>query len=106
LRLRYEEVEGEHMAAKAGAKSGAKTSGKKKAPARTPIPRGRLNAPELMKLLLTVEEAAHKLSVGRNAVYTLMRRGELRYITVGRIRRVPVDAVAEYVAHASKYPAA
>lgn len=60
----------------------------------------RLQSPELAKLLLTVEEVAHKLSVGRSAVYGLMRRGELRFITVGRVRRVPVDAVSEYVARA------
>jgi excisionase family DNA binding protein len=66
---------------------------------------GRLNSPELMKVLLTVDEVAHKLSVGKTAIYRLMRRGELRYITVGRVRRVPVEAVAEYVAHASRYPA-
>lgn len=78
-------------------KTAAKTKPK---PKPKPIPRNRLNAPELAKLLLTVEEVAHKLSVGRGAVYGLMRRGELRYITVGRVRRVPVDAVSEYVAHA------
>ena len=92
------------MAAKAVGKTGSK-----KAPAarsRTPIPRGRLNSPELVKLLLTVEEAAHKLSVGRGAVYGLMRRGELRYITVGRVRRVPVDAISEFVAHAMGHSAA
>ena len=69
----------------------------------------------MVKLLLTVPEVAHKLSVGRSAVYGLMRRGELRYITVGRVRRVPVDAVSEFVARAgsvngragqSGYPAA
>ena len=73
--------------------------------------RGSLGRPELVKLLLTVPEVAHKLSVGRSAVYSLMRRGELRYITVGRVRRVPVEAVSEFVAHAARsgqsgYPAA
>lgn len=91
------------MVAKAGKLAKAGKAGeniRRKTPsARSPIPRGRLNSPELMKVLLTVEETAHKLSVGRNAVYGLMRRGELRYITVGRVRRVPVDAVSEFVAH-------
>ena len=75
------------------------TQGKKRTGARG-IPYERLAAPELAKLLLTVEETAHKLSVGRGAVYGLMRRGELRYIVVGRVRRVPVDAVGEYVTRA------
>lgn len=89
-----------------------KTEPKKTAtPRRGAIPAARLKAPELVKVLLTVEEAAHKLSVGRSAVYGLMRRGELRFITIGRIRRVPVDAISEFVARAaaggrSGYPAA
>lgn len=58
-----------------------------------------------MKVLLTVDETAHKLSVGRNAVYGLMRRGELRYITVGRVRRVPIEAVSEFVANAARWVA-
>ena len=85
------------MAAK---KQQPKQQPKRKAVGKSAIPRGRLNSPELVKVLLTVEETAHKLSVGRSAVYGLMRRGELRYITVGRVRRVPVDAVSEFVAQA------
>lgn len=77
--------------------AGKQATRKKASGSKSPIPRGRLSSPELMKVLLTVEETAHKLSVGRSAVYGLMRRGELRYITVGRVRRVPVEAVSEYV---------
>ncbi|MGH2502378.1 MAG: helix-turn-helix domain-containing protein [Ktedonobacterales bacterium] len=88
------------------AKTVRKAAGKKAGGSRTPIRRGRLNSPELMKVLLTVEETAHKLSVGRSAVYGLMRRGELRYITVGRVRRVPIEAVSEFVAHARAHSAA
>lgn len=62
----------------------------------------RLNAPELVKVLLTVEEAAHTLSIGRTACYRLMKRGELRYILIGSTRRVPVDAVTEFVARAMR----
>ena len=89
-------------------KSAAKSSRPSRS-SRPTIPRNRLNSPELAKVLLTAQEAAHKLSVGRSAVYGLMNRGELRYITVGRIRRIPVDAIAEFVARAggrSGYPAA
>lgn len=84
-----------------------KTAAKSSRSSKTMIPRGRLNSPELAKVLLTVEEAAYKLSVGRGKVYVLMNRGELRYITVGRIRRIPVDAISEFVARGrSGYPAA
>lgn len=62
------------------------------------IPRHRLNSPELIKVLLTVEEAAHKLSLTRSTIYRMMGRGELRFITIGRVRRVPVEAITEVVA--------
>ncbi|HZC06480.1 MAG TPA: helix-turn-helix domain-containing protein [Ktedonobacterales bacterium] len=85
----------------------AKKATKKKTSVKTTIPLSRLKSPELAKVLLTVEEAAYKLSVGRGKVYTLMNRGELRYITVGRIRRIPVDAISEFVTKAgARYPAA
>jgi excisionase family DNA binding protein len=49
-------------------------------------------------LLLTVEEAARRLRLGRTLVYRLISSGELESITVGRLRRVPAECLAEYVA--------
>jgi excisionase family DNA binding protein len=49
-------------------------------------------------LLLTVEEAAERLRLGRTLVYRLISSGELESVTVGRLRRVPADCLAEYVA--------
>lgn len=49
-------------------------------------------------VLLTVEEAARRLRIGRTTCFALIRAGELESIDVGRLRRVPVDAPAEYVA--------
>ena len=49
-------------------------------------------------LLLTVEEAARRLSLGRTKVYEELATGRLRSVQVGRARRIPVDALAEYVA--------
>ena len=49
-------------------------------------------------LLLTVEEAARRLRLGRTLVYRLISSGELESVTVGRLRRVPADCLAEYVA--------
>ncbi|MFJ3339048.1 excisionase family DNA-binding protein [Streptomyces sp. NPDC086766] len=48
-------------------------------------------------LLLTVEEAARRLGIGRTVCYQLIGSGELESVTVGRLRKVPADAVAEYV---------
>ncbi|QNP71753.1 excisionase family DNA-binding protein [Streptomyces roseirectus] len=49
-------------------------------------------------VLLTVEEAARRLRIGRTLCFRLIRTGELESITVGHLRRVPADAPAEYVA--------
>ncbi|MBD3004333.1 excisionase family DNA-binding protein [Streptomyces sp. 5-10] len=49
-------------------------------------------------VLLTVEEAARRLRIGRTTCFALIRAGELESIPVGRLRRVPADAPAAYVA--------
>ena len=50
------------------------------------------------KLLLTPEEAAEVLSIGRTKVYALMADGDLISVRIGNSRRVPLDAVSEFVA--------
>jgi len=52
------------------------------------------NAP---KLLLTAVEAAEQLAVSRTKIYELMAAGTLRSIHIGRLRRVPVDALREFI---------
>jgi excisionase family DNA binding protein len=49
------------------------------------------------KLLLTPEEAAELLSVGRTTVYDLIRLGALPSVKIGKARRVPAAAVRVYV---------
>jgi excisionase family DNA binding protein len=51
-----------------------------------------------LQLLVTSEEAAQALRVGRSKIYELMRSGELRSVKIGGSRRVSVTALAEYVA--------
>jgi excisionase family DNA binding protein len=48
-------------------------------------------------LLLTPEEAAECLRVHRSTVYDLMRMKALRSVKIGRARRIPADALREYV---------
>jgi excisionase family DNA binding protein len=48
--------------------------------------------------LLTVEQAADRLAVGRTTVYALLRTGELDSVKVGRLRRIPLDALRAYLA--------
>lgn len=48
--------------------------------------------------LLTVEEAARRLRIGRTTCFKLVITGEIESVTVGRLRRVPPDALPAYVA--------
>ncbi|WP_084670944.1 helix-turn-helix domain-containing protein [Sporichthya polymorpha] len=68
------------------AQSHASTSGQ-----RAVIPRQR------DKLLLTAEEVAHALGIGRTKVYELMASGRLGSVTIGRLRRVPVTHLDDFV---------
>jgi excisionase family DNA binding protein len=49
------------------------------------------------QLLYKPENAGAILDVGRTTVYALMGTGELRSVKIGRSRRVPADALDEYV---------
>ncbi|WP_432014997.1 excisionase family DNA-binding protein [Streptomyces cucumeris] len=49
-------------------------------------------------VLLTVEEAARRLRIGRTTCFRLVLAGEIESVMVGRLRRVPTDAVPAYVA--------
>ena len=48
-------------------------------------------------LLLTPEEAARRLSVGRTTLYDLLARGELRSVSLGRCRRISVAELEAFV---------
>ena len=49
------------------------------------------------QLLVTPEEAARRLSVGRTTIYELMSSGELQSVNIGRSRRVPVSSLSSFV---------
>jgi len=49
------------------------------------------------KLLLTPEEAAAILSIGRTRVYELMGSGDLTSVRIGISRRIPRAAVESFV---------
>lgn len=51
------------------------------------------------KPLLTVEEAAHRLGIGRTTMYSLVSSGDVESITLDRrLRRVPAECLDEYIA--------
>ncbi len=49
------------------------------------------------RIVLTVEEAAERLGVGRTLLYALVRSGDIESIAIGRLRRIPLDALDEFV---------
>ncbi|MFJ6372782.1 excisionase family DNA-binding protein [Streptomyces virginiae] len=49
-------------------------------------------------VLLTVEEAARCLRIGRTTCFALIRSGVLESLLIGGLRRVPADAPAAYLA--------
>jgi len=49
------------------------------------------------KILVSPDEAAELLSIGRTYLYELIHAGEIKSVQVGRLRRVPVAALHEYV---------
>jgi excisionase family DNA binding protein len=56
------------------------------------------------KVLLTPEETAETLSIGRTKVYELLALGVLRSVQIGKSRRIPVAAVHELVDRLSEEP--
>jgi excisionase family DNA binding protein len=49
-------------------------------------------------VLLTMEEAAKRLRIGRTSMYRLVSTGAVETVMVGRLRRVPPECLADYVA--------
>ena len=50
------------------------------------------------KVLLTVTEAAQRLSLGRATTYQLVQRGELPVVRIGRAVRIPARALDAWIA--------
>lgn len=49
------------------------------------------------KLLLTPEEAAEALSIGRSKLYELLANGSLESVAIGACRRIPKTALHDFV---------
>jgi len=56
------------------------------------------------KVLVSVEEAAAMLSIGRTSVYMLVRHNELQSTKIGRTRRVLVSSLHDYVSRLMTQP--
>jgi excisionase family DNA binding protein len=51
------------------------------------------------RILLTVEEAAERLCIGRTSMYRLVSTGQIESVRIGRLRRIPTSAIDDYAAH-------
>jgi excisionase family DNA binding protein len=50
-----------------------------------------------LPLVLTIEEAAERLGIGRTVMYGLVSSGAVESVRIGRLRRVPVDALGAFL---------
>jgi excisionase family DNA binding protein len=75
-----------------------------------PLPIGQPNdtdtPPETELDLLTVEEAARRLSIGRTTMYALLKDGQLDSVRIGRLRRIPSEALTAYTVRLIAMPPA
>jgi excisionase family DNA binding protein len=67
----------------------SKQSPNTEAPIPQPIP---------IRVLLTVEEAAQRLHIGKTKTYALVKAGEIESVLIGRLRRIPIEALNSYAA--------
>jgi excisionase family DNA binding protein len=54
--------------------------------------------PVVEHLLLTPEQAAEALGIGRWKLYDLMRRGLLGSVRIGSCRRIPANELSDFIA--------
>jgi excisionase family DNA binding protein len=50
------------------------------------------------RVLLTAEEAAERLGIGRTFMFKLIRTGEIESVQIGRLRRIPASEIQNYAA--------
>lgn len=66
-----------------------------------PLPGTRGQRPAVERdigLLLSVEEAAQRLHIGRSTIYALVASQQIESVTIGKLRRIPADALDAYIA--------
>lgn len=51
--------------------------------------------------VLTIKEVMDYLKMGKNSVYELVQSGELACFKIGRVYRIPLKAVQEYLEQAT-----
>lgn len=83
------------------------TSDVARSSAQRPLRRGRRSVTSEAagpRLLLTVEEAADCLGIGRTYMFDLIMSGVVPSVRIGKLRRVRPDELERYVASLSRVP--
>lgn len=65
---------------------------------RIPEPRPEPSPKLPERVLLSPEEAANRLGIGRTTMYRLIRTGEIVSVQIGRLRRIAASEIDEYAA--------
>jgi excisionase family DNA binding protein len=60
---------------------------------------------QTVRLLLSVEQAAERLGIGRTLTYALIRSGEIPSVQIGRLRRIRPSDLETYAAGLAAAPA-
>jgi excisionase family DNA binding protein len=55
-----------------------------------------ITQPVPARVLLTVEDAAELLHIGKTKTYALVKSGEIESVLIGRLRRIHIDAINSY----------
>jgi excisionase family DNA binding protein len=48
-------------------------------------------------MVLTIDQAAERLCISRSLMFALVKAGEVETIRIGRLHRIPYDALLAYV---------
>jgi len=57
---------------------------------------------ETYEYLITIEELFEMLSIGKNTTYRLLKTNQIKAFKIGRIWKIPRDAVSQYVISQSR----
>lgn len=57
-------------------------------------------SPQEVPLVMSVQELAKVLHIGRNSAYMLVNSGQIRIVRIGKTIRVPRNALTEYLERA------
>lgn len=52
--------------------------------------------------MVTIDELCEMLAIGRNTAYSLLKSSEIKAFKIGRVWKIPREAISEYVLRSSR----